>query len=71
MTDTAGLLRSALRQILVDHMKKDPAAVTRLAASWDVPEASVRKMLQRDRWDLPLAIEAADLLGVDLHVTAG
>lgn len=58
-----------LRHVVTEHVQADPRAVRRLAAGLYVPEPSIQRMLTSPAWDLDLAIDAAQVLGLDIAVT--
>lgn len=71
ITNTADELRTSLRDIVVQHVRETPSAVTQLADGLHMPESSVEKMLSAESWDLGVAITTADILGLDVRVTTG
>ena len=68
-TDARAQLESGIRHLVVDHVQTNPAAKMALASGLALPEESVDRLLTCERWDLNLALSAADFLGVRLHVT--
>lgn len=67
--DARTQLEDGIRHLVVHHVYSNPTAKTTLATGLRLPEESVDRLLARERWDLPLALSAADHLGVTLHVT--
>lgn len=59
-------LRAGLRQAAVQHVLQEPKATARLAVVFDVPEDSIQKMLAAPWWELSLAIDVVQALGVSV-----
>jgi len=67
--DAQTQIEYGIRDLVVSHVQKHPDARTTLASGLRVPVESIDRLLTRKRWDLPLALSAADYLGVQLRVT--
>lgn len=63
-------LRASLRQAAVQHVLANPKATPRLAVAFDVPEEAIQKMLAAPWWDLALAVDVAEVLGLSLVLKA-
>lgn len=63
-------LRVGLRQAAVQHLLADPKTTTHLAVAFDVPESSIQAMFAAPWWELPLAIDVAQVLGLSLTLRA-
>lgn len=68
--DAQGQLEHGIRGLIIKHVHADPQAKATLATGLRLPVESVDRLLSRERWDLPLALSAADFLGVTLNVTS-
>lgn len=64
-------LRDDVRGLVVSRVQSQPEARSTLAEALDVPETSVDRLLEKDKWDLGLALASADALGMKLHVVSG
>ncbi len=64
-------LISDLRELVLRRLHDDPQQVDLLAQRLDVSEASIRSLMTKPRWDSDLALRAAALLRLDVHVASG
>lgn len=62
-------LGEEIREIVLGQVKGDPQSRARLAHALRIPEPSVDRMMSAKVWDLKLALESAEALGLSLHVT--
>lgn len=69
VADVAEQVQQGLRALVVEQVRATPEAKRRLADGLKVPEASVDRMMTAERWELPLALSAAQFLGVNVSVT--
>lgn len=67
--DARTQVEDGIRHLVVHHVRSTPGAKTALASGLALPVESVDRLLTCEKWDLPLALSAADYLGVRLHVT--
>ncbi len=67
--DAQAQLEHGIRDLVVRRTASDPTAKATLATRLRLPVESIERLLTRERWDLSLAISAADSLGLTLHVT--
>lgn len=67
--EVAEQLGQGLRALVIEQVQERPDARRRLAAGFSVPEESVDRMIEAEHWDLPLAMSAAQHLGVQVRVT--
>lgn len=68
--DTQARLERDIRAAVIRHIESHPTAKTTLATRLQLPLESIERLLTRTRWDLPVAMSAADLLGVTIHVSS-
>ena len=61
-------VRDDVRRLVVDHVEREPDARKKLSEALDIPVVSVDRLMTKEVWDLGLALETADALGMTLHV---
>lgn len=69
-TAVAAELEDQVRAVVVAYLAEHPDSVEMVAESLGVKEASVKKLLEREHWDLGLCLSIADKLGVHFRVAA-
>lgn len=70
MNDASSQVGASIRSAVVRRLDERPESVGELAAGLEVSVDTVHQLMKAPRWDLSLALSAADLLQMRLHVTA-
>ncbi|WP_370894206.1 hypothetical protein [Janibacter sp. GXQ6167] len=70
MNDATRQLGDSIRSAVIKRLDENPESIDELADGLNVSSGAVHRMMEAPRWDLSLALSAADHLRMRLHVSA-